>query len=149
MKEFGKTVAQFRRDYIEEWVGHALDIGLDKIVEVWTQIPPGTTIVVASLTPEQQKAQQEQQARLAESLRENFAHVQEPERLLANLEALKLALRKTLAHGLQQGESPTEDENREACVWQVFLAHLWQLTLAHLWKFAGQLGGMEMRWASG
>jgi hypothetical protein len=29
------------------------------------------------------------------------------------------------------------------------LAHLWQLTLAHLWKSAGQLGGMEMRWASG
>lgn len=114
LKEFGKTVVQFRRDYIEEWVGHALDIGLDKIVEPWTQIPPGTTIVVASLTPEQQKAQQEQQASLAQSLRENFAHVQEPERIVTNLEALKLFMRKTQAHGLQQGEGPTEDENREA-----------------------------------
>jgi 20S proteasome alpha/beta subunit len=114
LKEFGKTVVQFRRDYIEEWVGHALDIGLDKIVEPWTQIPPGTTIVVASLTPEQQKAQQEQQASLAQSLRENFAHVQEPERIVANLEALKLSMRKTQVHGLQQGDGPTEDENREA-----------------------------------
>lgn len=114
LKEFGKTVVQFRRDYIEEWVGHALDIGLDKIVEPWTQIPPRTTIVVASLTPEQQKAQQEQQASLAQSLRENFAHVQEPERIVTNLEALKLSMRKTHAHGLQQGDGPTEDENREA-----------------------------------
>lgn|GEM_PF-6786482 len=114
LNEFGKSVVQFRRDYIEEWVGHALDIGLDKIVEPWTQIPPGTTIVVASLTPEQQKAHQEQQADLAQSLRENFAYVQEAERLAANLEALKLCLRKALAHGLQQGDGPTEDENREA-----------------------------------
>jgi 20S proteasome alpha/beta subunit len=114
LKEFGKTVVQFRRDYIEEWVGHALDIGLNKIVEPWTQIPLGTTIVVASLTPEQQKAQQEQQANLAQSLRENFAHVQEPERIVTNLEALKLSLQKTQAHGLQQGDDPTEDENREA-----------------------------------
>ena len=49
LKEFGKTVVQFRRDYIEEWVGRALDIGLDKIVEPWTQIPPGTTIVTVPL----------------------------------------------------------------------------------------------------
>lgn len=114
LREFGKTVVQFRRDYIEEWVGHALDVGLDKIIEAWTQIPPGTTIVVASLTPEQQKVQHEQQVRLSQSLRENFSHVQELERLLANLEALKLALQKTLAHGLQQGEGPTQHENREA-----------------------------------
>lgn len=114
LKEFGNTVVQFRRDYIEEWVGHALDIGLDKIVEPWTQIPPATTIVVASLTPEQQKVQQAQQASLAQSLRENFAHVQEPERIIANLGALKLSLRKTLAHELQQGAGPMEDENREA-----------------------------------
>ncbi len=114
LKEFGRTVVQFRRDYIEEWVGHALDTGLDKIVEPWTQIPPGTTIITVPLTPEQQKSQQEQQVRLAQSLRENFAHVQEPERIVANLEALKLCLQKALAHGLDQGDGPTEDENREA-----------------------------------
>jgi 20S proteasome alpha/beta subunit len=114
LKEFGRTVVQFRCDYIEEWVGHALDTGLDKIVEPWTQIPPGTTIITVPLTPEQQKSQYEQQARLAQSLRDNFAHVQEPERIVANLEALKLALQKTLAHGLHQGDGPTEGENREA-----------------------------------
>ncbi len=114
LMEFGKTVVQFRRDYIEEWVGHALDIGLDKIVESWTQIPPGTTIITIPLTPEQQKSQQEQQARLAQSLRENVPHVQEPERLLANLGAVKLSLQKTLSHGLHHIGGPTEDEQREA-----------------------------------
>jgi hypothetical protein len=114
LKEFGRTVVQFRRDYIEEWAGHALDIGLDKIVEPWTQIPPGTTIITVPLAPEQQKSQQEQQAKLAQSLRENFGHVQEPERIVANLEALKLGLQKTLAHGFHQGDGPKEDESREA-----------------------------------
>ncbi|HTY83900.1 MAG TPA: hypothetical protein VMB19_06765 [Silvibacterium sp.] len=114
LKEFGKTVVRFRRDFIEKWVGHALDVGLDKIVEAWTQVPLGTTIIAVPLTPEQQRVQQEQQTRLAESLRENFPHVQEPERLVANLNALKLCLQKTLAHGLCQGDLPTKEETQEA-----------------------------------
>lgn len=40
-----------------------------------------------SIDAGEQKSQQEQQARLAQSLRENVPHVQEPERLVANLEA--------------------------------------------------------------
>jgi hypothetical protein len=114
LKEFGKTVVHFRREFIEEWVSHALDIGLDKIIEQWNPVPPGTTIVTVPLTPEQQRVQQEQQARLAEALRSNFGHVQEPARLVANLNALKLSLEKTLAQSLHQSDGPTKEENRAA-----------------------------------
>jgi hypothetical protein len=114
LKEFGKTIAQFRREYIEEWVGKALDVGLDRIVEQWNQIPTGTTIITVPMTPEQQKSQQEQQERLAQSLQDNFAYVQEPERILANLEAVKVCLKKNLAHGVNEGNGPTDEENRAA-----------------------------------
>jgi hypothetical protein len=114
LMEFGKTVVQFRHDYIEEWVGHALDMGLDKIVEPWTQVPPGTTIITVPLTPEQQKSQQEQQAKLAQALWELVPQVQEPQRLVANLEAVKLSLQKALSHELHQIDGPTHDELQEA-----------------------------------
>jgi hypothetical protein len=114
LKEFGKTIAQFRREYIEEWVGNALDVGLDRIVEQWNPIPTGTTIITVPMTPDQQKSQQEQQERLAQSLRDNFAYVQEPDRILANLEAVKVCLEKNLAHGANVGNGPTDEENRAA-----------------------------------
>jgi len=112
--EFGVTVAEFRREFIEEWVGHAIDTGLDRVVEQWNPIPAGTTVVTVPLTPDQHKAVQEQQARLAETLRNDFSYVQEPDRIAANLKRLKLCLEKSLAQQSGASEAPTSDENKAA-----------------------------------
>jgi len=110
LTEFAKTIIQFRRDYIEEWVGHLLDQGLDKTVESFKgAVPLGTTIVVAP-TPHQAQLHQEMQTNLQTSLRENFGYVQEPDRIMENLRAVALCQRKLLAQYSNEGVVPTEEE---------------------------------------
>jgi hypothetical protein len=100
--EFGKTVVQFRQEFIAEWVGEAIDKGLDRVVESWNSIPSGATIVTVPITPEVENSIREQQERTSKTLRETCAHVQEPSRLISNLKMLKAWLNGELASGTEQ-----------------------------------------------
>jgi hypothetical protein len=92
LKEFGATVVQFREDFIAEWVGHAIDTGLDKVLEQWNPIPGGTTIVLDAQNAEHQRIQQ----MIADALRQNDDGKQSREKLLANLGIILRNRRKRL-----------------------------------------------------
>lgn len=81
LKDFGATIVQFRQDFIAEWVGHAVDTGLEKIIETWNPVPAGTTIVLDAQSVEHQRIQQ----MIVDTLRQNEDGKQDRTRLLANL----------------------------------------------------------------
>jgi 20S proteasome alpha/beta subunit len=96
LKAFGATVIQFRREFIEEWVGQSIDTGLDRVVESWNSIPAGTTIVTVPITPPIDQALREMNERIAAELRNTAAHTQDADRIVANLKVLRDSLQTEL-----------------------------------------------------
>jgi hypothetical protein len=97
LKEFIDTIWSLRKEYVEESVGQFLDEGLDRVIESFPLVAPGTTIIV-NPTPQQAAVHTEMQQRLQAGLRENFGYVQEPERILENLGTVGSAQRKLYEH---------------------------------------------------
>jgi hypothetical protein len=89
LTEFGATVIQFRREFIEEWVGQAIDTGLDRTLESWNSVPNGTMIVTVPMQGEAEKSMREMHERIAAELRRTAAHTQDRERIIANLNTLR------------------------------------------------------------
>jgi hypothetical protein len=58
LREFAESIVQLRRDYVAEWVGNAVDTGLDKVLEQWNLVPTGTTIVLDAQNAEHLRIQQ-------------------------------------------------------------------------------------------
>jgi len=120
LKDFGATVIQFRQEFIEEWVGQAIDTGLDRVVESWNAAPLGTTIVTVPITPPVDQALREMHERIATGLRTTAANTQDAGRIVANLQVLRNGLQAELnAHkgiatpppgepNIRQGEALTE-----------------------------------------
>jgi hypothetical protein len=115
--EFVKTLIHLRRDYVEEWVGHAVEEGLDKICDPYTLAPAGTTIIIDPSSKQAEELRRVQ-ASLTASIRENFAYTQDAERIIANLEALKIVVTKLHTQQTEGGEGPTEEEYKNAAVAQ-------------------------------
>ncbi len=112
IKEFLETIATLRRDSVEEWAGEAAEKGFDKMIEQWADAPAGTLVIPLAMTPEQQRGVMEQQKRLAESLQQNFGHVQEPERIVSNLKAARIVLAKSLGAYMPAAAPPTVEEQQ-------------------------------------
>jgi hypothetical protein len=89
LTEFGATIVQFRREFIEEWVGQAIDTGLDRTLESWNSAPTGTMIVTVPIQGEAEKSLQEMHERIATDLRRTAAHTQELDRIISNLHILR------------------------------------------------------------
>jgi hypothetical protein len=89
LTEFGATIVQFRREFIEEWVGQAIDTGLDRTLESWNSVPTGTMIVTVPMQGEAEKSLLEMHERIASDLRRTAAHAQDMERIIANLNTLR------------------------------------------------------------
>jgi hypothetical protein len=89
LTEFGATIVQFRREFIEEWVGQAIDTGLDRTLESWNSVPTGTMIVKVPMQGEAEKSLLEMHERIASDLRRTAAHAQDMERIIANLNTLR------------------------------------------------------------
>lgn len=89
LTEFGATIVQFRREFIEEWVGQAIDTGLDRTLESWNSIPTGTMIVTVPMQGEAEKSLLEMQERIAANLRSTAAHTQDIDRIIGNLYTLR------------------------------------------------------------
>lgn len=89
LTEFGATVVQFRREFIEEWVGHAIDTGLDRTLEAWNSVPTGTMIVTVPMQGEAEKSLMEMHERIAAELRNSAAHTQDIDRIIENLYILR------------------------------------------------------------
>jgi hypothetical protein len=108
LAEFGATIVQFRKEFIEEWVGHAIDTGLDRIAESWNCIPTGTMIVTVPIGGDTERALVAMQERIATELRNNAAHTQELDRVIANLHTLRDWLMESsdLAPGQAVGRDP-------------------------------------------
>ena len=109
LTEFGATIVQFRREFIEEWVGRAIDTGLDRTLESWNSVPTGTMIVTVPIQGEAEKSLLEMQERLAANLRSTAAHTQDIDRIVGNLYILRdwLLEASTSVPG-QPGEIDTE-----------------------------------------
>jgi hypothetical protein len=110
-KEFGKTIVQFRSDFVAEWVGKALERGFDRVIESWNEMPTGT-IVVTATGPGVGQSISEMQKRGAEALRKTHAHVQEQDRIDKNLQTLRAALQIERAKLAGDGRDPTDEERR-------------------------------------
>ncbi|MGD0860939.1 MAG: hypothetical protein ABR912_16720 [Terracidiphilus sp.] len=115
VEEFVKTLIQLRKEYVEEWVGQAVEEGLDKVIEMFPLVPTGTQIII-NPTPSQTQSHKRIQQDLSASLRQNFDYTQDPDRIVSNLESLKDRLQKTFAQQTQSGEGPTEEEAKSAAV---------------------------------
>jgi len=89
LTEFGATIIQFRREFIEEWVGQAIDTGLDRTLESWNSVPTGTVIVTVPIQGEAGKSLLEMQERIAANLRSTAAHTQDIDRIVGNLYILR------------------------------------------------------------
>jgi 20S proteasome alpha/beta subunit len=89
LTEFGATVIQFRREFIEEWVGQAIDTGLDRTLESWNSVPTGTMIVTVPMQGEAEKSLLEMHERIAAELHRTAAHTQELDRIISNLHILR------------------------------------------------------------
>jgi hypothetical protein len=86
-EEFGKALTEF--EFIEEWVGHAIDTGLDRTLESWNSVPTGTMIVTVPMQGEAEKSLLEMQERIAADLRSTAAHTQDIDRIIGNLYILR------------------------------------------------------------
>ena len=89
LTEFGATIVQFRREFIEEWVGQAIDTGLDRTLESWNSVPTGTVIVTVPIQGEAEKSLLDMQERIAANLRGTAAHTQDIDRIVGNLYILR------------------------------------------------------------
>jgi hypothetical protein len=110
-KEFGKTIVQFRNDFVAEWAGAAIEKGLDRMIESWNEIPTGTIIVTAT-GPGVGQSIAEMQKRASEALRLTHAYVQEQERIDLNLRKLRNVLQKDLQKMNGDGPECTADERQ-------------------------------------
>ena len=63
LNEFVKSIVHLRKEYVEEWVGHAVEEGLDKVNDPFNLIPLGTMAVVVNTTPDQAKSQERMEKR--------------------------------------------------------------------------------------
>jgi 20S proteasome alpha/beta subunit len=89
LTEFGATIVQFRREFIEEWVGQAIDTGLDRTLESWNSVPTGTVIVTVPIQGGAEKSLLDMQERIAANLRGTAAHTQDIDRIVGNLYILR------------------------------------------------------------
>ena len=93
LNEFMATIISLRRDYVEEWVGEAVEEGLDRVNDPYNLVPLGT--VVVKLPTEAEAIEQKQALDgLAAVLREKLGHLQEPAKLISNLEVISFGLEK-------------------------------------------------------
>ena len=88
-KDFGRTIVQFRSDFIREWAERAIENGLDRMVEAWNEAPAGTMIVPVPLTSPVEQSLREMHERGAAQLRQTVPHLQEKSRVLSNLTVLR------------------------------------------------------------
>lgn len=93
LKEFVKTIVHLRTEYVSEWVGKAVDTGLDKVIEQWNLVPTGTTIILDAQNAEHVRLQQ----MIADSLRQNENGKQTKDRLLSNLQVILEIVRNAFA----------------------------------------------------
>lgn len=130
LNEFVKSIVHLRQEYVEEWVGQAVSDGLDKIIDPYPLIAPGTTIIV-NPTPEQAAAQHNVQTRLSDALRHNYSFLQEIDQLVSNLESLRNYQRKVCDQCDGHGEGPTDADTARMNV-----AHgkVFQAALMGAWK---------------
>lgn len=130
LNEFVKSIVHLRQEYMEEWVGQAVADGLDKIIDPYPLIAPGTTIIV-NPTPEQAAAQYNVQTRLSDSLRQNHPQLQETDRLVTNLEALLNYQRKVCDQCDGRGDGPTAPDTTRM---NVAHGEVFQAALMGAWK---------------
>ena len=105
MREFVSTIVQLRQDYVVEWVGHAVDTGLDRIIEQWNLVPTGTTIVLDAQNAEHLRIQQ----MIADALRQNEDGKQSRDKLLFNLGTIVSNRRKRLLKYVNPDNFPVEE----------------------------------------
>lgn len=109
LNDFIQTIVQLRRDYVEEWVGNAVEEGLDKVIDPYPLIAPGQIIVVHP-TRQQSASLQRMQEEMQSALRNNSGHVQEKDRIIANLLAVRAVLENSLGGYRPADHEPTEEE---------------------------------------
>jgi hypothetical protein len=112
VNEFVRSIGHIRREYVEEMLGKKIEEGLDKVNDPYSLIPAGTTFVI-NPTPQQAEEYRKMREDMAKGLRENFGYVQEPERVISNLESLKRYYKKLLSLTLS-GEAVTQEEQKIA-----------------------------------
>lgn len=112
LNEFVATVIQLRQDYMKESVGQMLKEGLNKVNDPYNLLPLGTTFVIPP-TVEQAKENDQRMADLARVLRERQPELQDPERIIANLESLKFYFKKRHSQYTHGSDEPSEDEKNK------------------------------------
>jgi hypothetical protein len=113
VKEFVSSIAYLRKEYVEEWVGHAVEEGLQQIYEAPNLIPLGTTIVV-NPTDSQSAAMQRTTDAMVVALRGQEDGKQDMDRIISNLNAMKLGCEKTYLQLTQGQEGPSAEEIQNA-----------------------------------
>lgn len=104
INEFVKTVVHLRREYVEEWVGKAVEEGLNKVNDPYTLVPAGQQVVVVNATPAQVATQTKMYEDGARQLRQTVPHLQDVDRLISNLNTV----RNTYSDELEGKASSTE-----------------------------------------
>jgi hypothetical protein len=113
LNAFVDGIILLRKEYVEEWAGKAVEEGLDKFVASWTLAPNGTTIVI-----QPNDAQSQSLRRMAEEgaalLQATVPHLQDPQRLVSNLESLRSSLEDLLMQATRGSEPSVQGVNLSA-----------------------------------
>lgn len=130
MNEFIRSIIHLRREYVEEWVEQAVEEGLDKIIEPYALIAPGTTLIV-NPTPEQAAAQRQMLDGVFQTLREQLPHAQDKDQLVSNLETVRAYQQKVCDQCAGIGDAPTEEHTAQM---YMALGEVYKAALMGAWK---------------